>query len=105
MAPVASRLPWAQGHGLFQVIASAWKERRLARDFKPSQKSRSPEGETIAALRFLCKAAGAIETRIEHGGAVPLWVEREIREATMKIGMAVSYLRQHDENSKKGGQK
>ena len=70
----------------------------MARDFKPSGKSGSPAEQSVHSLHYLRRAAEAIEARIAQDGEVPIWVQAKIQEASMNLGMAVSYLRQ--QNSK-----
>ncbi len=65
----------------------------MPKEFKPSSRSGSPADQSIQSLQYLCRAAKALEGRIEKkkDGEVPLWVQSKIREAGMSLGMAVSY--------------
>lgn len=46
------------------------------------------------SLRYLRRAAEAIERHLAKEEEVPLWVQAKIQESAMSLGMAVSYLRQ-----------
>jgi hypothetical protein len=73
----------------------------VARDFKPSEKSLSPVELTLRDLRFLQKAAPAVEARIKKDGTVPPWVSAKIRESAVNLGLAVSYLQHQNSKEKK----
>lgn len=64
----------------------------MARDFKPSSHSQ-PADQTVAALRYLEKASAALEKRIVADGDAPPWVKNKIREASVSLGLAVSYMK------------
>lgn len=71
----------------------------MPRDFQPSKQSLSPVGNTVQTLRYLRKAADAIEARVLADEEAAPWVQAKVREAAMSLGMAVSYLQNKKERS------
>jgi hypothetical protein len=67
----------------------------VSRDFKPSKQSLSPVGNTVQTLRYLRKAADAVEKQVVAADDAPPWVQAKVREAALSLGMAVSYLQQN----------
>jgi hypothetical protein len=47
--------------------------------------------QVTATLRYLCKAAEAIEAHVAATGEVPPWVYDRVQRAAVNLGMAASY--------------
>ena len=68
-------------------------------NFKPSAESRSSSEQAAATLRYLRKAAEALEKHADAEGNLPPWVINKIQESAQNLGMAVSYLRYAEKNT------
>lgn len=64
----------------------------MAQEFKPSNKSHSPEAEVLARLNYLKRAAEVLEGHVGKSGMFPAWVVDRINQAVVEAGMAVSYV-------------
>lgn len=73
----------------------------MSQKFTPSNRSEPPKGaeRTSADLRYLGKATSLLERHVETHGDVPPWVKARINQATIAMGMAVSYVI-HQQESK-----
>ena len=61
--------------------------------FHPSPVSISPGDQARATLRYLCKAAEAVEQHLADQEEVPAWVQDQITAAAVALGMAVTYMK------------
>lgn len=61
------------------------------REFQPSKQSVDAGERTAATLRYLKKAADAVQQHLDNGNDLPHWVNNNINHAAAQMGMAVSY--------------
>lgn len=73
----------------------------MAAEFKPSSASFTPAEKTLAALRYIRKAADLIEAHVEETGELPSWVTAKVYAAGRDLGMGVSAIKQVQQRRKK----
>lgn len=70
----------------------------MAKQFIPS--NRTEDEKTLAQLRYLQKAASALEAQLMQSGVLPSWVKTRITRASMEMSVATSYAIQQQEKKR-----
>lgn len=58
---------------------------------KPRARPQEDTAQTLAALRYMRRAARALEAEIEAGRTLSPWVVEKIQQAAILVGMAMNY--------------